>query len=352
MPEKNVNPIMIVLARELRGITQGQLAKLINISQGKISKIEHGLQNASKDVISKLENVLKYPKEFFYELDQIYPPKTFCTRKRSSLPQKNHSKITAILNIYRMNIQKLLRSTELDINVPSFDLDDFEGKPEEIACAVRHYWQMPCGPVENVTKIIEDAGIFIIHCDFGTPLIDGLSINLRNSPPIIFVNNDIPGDRLRFTISHELGHIIMHRFPKPTMEEEANSFASEFLMPGMEIKHSLSRLTLEKLASLKLYWKVSMASLIMRASNLNKISERQKRYLWMQMGKLGYRRREPEELDIPKESSSLIDEIISLHISELGYNIEELSKSVTLFQDEFRSKYLNQSNHLRLLKSG
>jgi len=349
---KKINHIMIVLARESRGITQAQLAKLANVSQGKISKIEHGLQNASMEIISKLENVLNYPKEFFYESGQIFPPKAFCTRKRSSLSQKHHYKITALLNIYRMHIQKLLRSAELNVNVPNFDLDEFEENPKKIASAVRHYWQMPCGPVENVTKIIEDAGIFIIHCEFGTSLIDGLSINQKDSPPIIFVNKEIPGDRLRFTLSHELGHIIMHRFPTPTMEDEANSFASEFLMPAKEIKSSLTRLSLEKLASLKPYWKVSMASLLMQASDLNKINERQKRYLWMQMGKLGYRRREPEELDIPIEKSSLIDEIISLHIDELGYNIQDLSKSLTLFQDEFRAKYLNQTNHLRLLRSG
>ena len=40
---KTVNPEMIGLGRESRGLTQGQLAKLLGVSQGKISRFEAGM---------------------------------------------------------------------------------------------------------------------------------------------------------------------------------------------------------------------------------------------------------------------------------------------------------------------
>ncbi|MBK7012326.1 MAG: ImmA/IrrE family metallo-endopeptidase [Xanthomonadales bacterium] len=45
---------------------------------------------------------------------------------------------------------------------------------------------------------------------------------------MIFINKDVPGDRWRFTLAHELAHLVMHDIPKPDMEDEADEFASEF----------------------------------------------------------------------------------------------------------------------------
>ncbi len=342
---------MIILARESRGINQAELAKLVGVTQGKISKVENGLLSASEEMIQDISRVLNYPEPFFYEPAQIYPPGTLCHRKRQSLPRKDLGKINADSNIHMIRLQKLLRSAELPENkIPHLDIDEYDGKPDEVARAVRDYWTLPRGPVENVTRSIEDAGGIIIHCNFGTRLIDGFSFLSSHLPPIIFVNKDMTGDRLRFTLAHELGHLVMHRIPTLAMEEEANQFASEFLMPSQDIRASFSNVKLEKLASLKLYWKVSMAALLKRAADLGKITERQKTYLWMQMSKAGYRLREPAQLDIPVEKPSLVRELVDLYLNDLGYTVEELSKVLLCDQNEFVSLYLERNGSLKIVK--
>jgi Zn-dependent peptidase ImmA (M78 family) len=248
-----------------------------------------------------------------------------------------------------MHFEDLLRNVEfVENNVPRFIIKEEEMSATEIARAVRQKWMLPRGPVDNLTQIVEEAGCIIMHCDFGTRMLDGLSLCMPKSPPMMFINKDVPGDRLRFTIAHELGHIVMHDYYTPEMEDEANEFASEFLMPAQDIRHELSQISIDRLATLKLRWKVSMQSLLMRAASLNKINDRSKQYLWMQMGQAGYRTHEPVEIDL--EIPTLYREIIDLHLEDLSYTVDELCEVINMNKAEFEQIYFGKQQGLRLVK--
>ena len=147
----------------------------------------------------------------------------------------------------------------------------------------------------------------VIPFDFETNSIDAVSHWPPGVPPLFFVNKFIPTDRMRFTLCHELGHIIMHqKTPNPEIERQANEFASELLMPERDIRPYLVDISIDKLASLKPYWKVSMSALLKRSVDLNVITQRHGRTLWMQISQAGYKVREPIELDLPNESPTLL----------------------------------------------
>ena len=94
-----------------------------------------------------------------------------------------------------------------------------------------------------------------------------------------------------------------------------------------------------------------MGSLIMRAFDLGVITDRQKRYLWAQMSSRGYRLQEPKELDIPVEKPTALQEILNLHVRELGYTDEELKEILYFISDEeYKDLNKNFSNGLRLVK--
>jgi Zn-dependent peptidase ImmA (M78 family) len=95
---------------------------------------------------------------------------------------------------------------------------------------------------------------------------------------------------MRFTLAHELGHLVMHRFPTENMETEANEFASTLLMPSADMRSAFlgRRVTLELLAALKPEWKVAMQALLMRATSLKCVSPNQARYLWQQISARGF----------------------------------------------------------------
>lgn len=173
---------------------------------------------------------------------------------------------------------------------------------------------------------------------------------IPGTPPLFFINSNMPMDRVRFTLCHELGHLVMHQIPNSEMEKQADEFAAEFLMPASEIKKSLNNLTLEKLSALKQYWKVSMASIIYRAKSLNKITLNQARYLYAQMARLGYKTKEPEWLEPPKEQPNLFYDLIDVHFKELDYSEEELTKLLLINQFEFRDTFRNQGRRLKIVK--
>jgi len=345
---REVNPEMLSIARESRGLSQSDLAHKVGISQGILSKIENGSKSVSEDLLKRLVTALEYPEKFFFQLGRRYPGISY-HRKRKTIAQKIVNNVDANVNILRMHFDEFLKNVEIfDNNVPFFRQDEEDMTPSDIAQAVRHKWMLPRGPIDNLTRVIEEAGCIILHCDFGTRMIDGLSICMPKSPPMMFISKNIPGDRLRFTIAHELGHIVMHEYPTSRMEEEANEFASEFLMPAQDIIHELSPLSLDRLAILKRRWKVSMQSLLMRASTLRKITDRSKQYLWMQLGQAGYRTHEPVEIEL--EQPTLYREIIDLHLEELGYTIGELSDVININRDEFERIYFDRPYGLRLIK--
>lgn len=345
-----INPDMIALARESRGLSQRDLAKQLDVTQGLISKIETGHLSVSQDMLDALVSALKYPEKFFHRTFQVYPPGMHFYRQHKTLSARKAQEILAKMNVRRAHVKVLLDAAEIDYKpLPECDIEQY-GSPEEVARTARHYFRLPRGPIQNLTELLEDAGILIIHCDVGTRMFAGASMFAEKPNYIICVNKDMPGDRLRYTLAHELGHMIMHKLPTPSMEEEADRFASEFLIPARDIGQYLSNIALDSLANLKQYWKVSMAAILRQALRLRKITDRRYSYLWTQMGAAGYRLREPPELDIPVEKPTLLAELIDLHIKELGYSEEQLSDMLACDVDEFIELYMPQNRRLKLIR--
>ena len=330
---------MLTLAREARGLTQTQLAKSAGIAQGTVSKIEHGVRPLSDDDVAKFSQALEYPPEFFYRSGARYGQGTVCHhRKRQSMPVQKLRQIHASMNVMRMATGELLQGVEINAahEFPRMELDDYDS-PEQIAQLARQTWQLPLGPIKSMIAVVESAGGVVVPSDFGTDKLDAISQRPPGQPPFFFVSETAPGDRLRFNLAHELGHIIMHTTPAPEQEAEANAFAAEFLMPAREIKPQLKNLTMAKLADLKRHWGVAMQALIMRAYDLKMITERQRRSWFMRFNQLGYRKNEP--VQIPREEPSLIRRVVKFHRDEHGYSDQELSRATRLSEREFCAVY-------------
>ncbi|MBD2846254.1 ImmA/IrrE family metallo-endopeptidase [Paenibacillus sp. IB182496] len=354
---EHYNYKMVVLARESRGLAQKDIAELSGISQGKISKLENGLIPIADEEIQVLSSVMDYPLSFFKRTDRIYGVgiSEYFHRKRQSVSQKSLNKIYAKLEIRRIEIAALLKSVDIgDVTVPAIDPEEYDNDIETIAQVVRANWRVPKGPIDNVVELIEEAGAVLVPFDFEKANVDGISLWHPGMPPLIFVNFDRPMDRIRFTICHELGHLVLHRnMPSngADIEEQADRFASEFLMPAMEIAPLLRGVSIQKLASLKPYWKTSMSSMLKKSIDLGYVNERNARYFWMQMNKLGYRTTEPPELSPPIEKPQLLDDIVSVYQNDFKYSVSDICKVLSLNYNEVKHLYFkSDNNHLRLIK--
>lgn len=336
---------MLRLARQRKGLRQTSAARLLGIRQNLLSRMENGLVDISDEFLDIAESIYELPKTFFCQNDKVLgAPLSIhpMWRRKADVTIKEMDMVVAELNIRAMHLRRLLEGIEIDnpTEIPRLDIDQYED-PEKIADLVRRYWKIPNGPISNLTTLVESAGAIVCHSRMGGASISGVSFSAPGIPPIIMLNNDQPSDRMRYTLAHELGHLVMHRFPSAAMEGEANDFASALLMPAFDIRPYFNhrRIDLALLASMKPEWRASMQALLMRATSLQCLSKNQAQYLWKQISAIRIKLREPPELDFPREEPIVISKIIQEHIDSLGYSKSDLASILNIHEKDFTSMY-------------
>jgi Zn-dependent peptidase ImmA (M78 family)/transcriptional regulator with XRE-family HTH domain len=341
---KPFNGEMLALARETRRVSQQELSRLDGrVTQAALSKIENGRIQPDGGLAERLASILSYRPSFFYHSGYRRMPPVSFHRKRQKLGARDLDAIHGQSEIYRINLSKLLEAVELEARLPvppAIDPDQHNGDVTKIAETVRQRWGIPRGPVRDLTRLIEDSGVIIVPFDFGTPLIDGFSQHAGDGlPPIIFINISQPTDRYRFSLAHELGHIIMHHTPNPEQEIQANLFASDFLMPRRDIEPQLYNLSFKKFMDLKLHWGASMQALMYKSWEIGKISDRMYKYYNIELARRGFRAREPVALYNFNETPTVLREIIAEYFITLEYTVDDLAELCGMMADEFRSLY-------------
>jgi len=347
------NPDMLRLARDARELTQAQLAEKSGVTQAFISKLEHGLNSSpGDDALKAISKVLGFPREFFFQRERAIGFPHFHYRKRSKLGAKPLARIGALINIRRQHIAKLLRSYEIAVAkpIPQIDLDETGLTPEKVAERMRDYWTVPRGPIRSVVELIEDAGGIVILASFGTTLMDGLSFRLEGMPPLFFMNKDVPGERFRFSLAHELGHMVMHSVPDDDekIENEAHRFAAAFLMPAVDIKPYLVGTKVGGMGRVKAYWKCSIHSIIRRTWDLKLVTDSQYKSMNIQYRKM-FKDGEPGVLEI--ERPMRLRKMVEYHRDTLGYSRDDLAQLLAADPDYVERSYLGTRPGPRLIVS-
>lgn len=356
------NGQMLVLARESRRMTQKALAETSDTAQSAISKAEAGVVEPATSSVAAWARALRYRVDMFAQSSEPPPPPRTMFRKRASLSQGDTKAIKASIAIQCMHVEALVRSIELpEPDVPLLTIGSDVASAADAAQYVRHAWKIAPGPLANIVEPLEDHSIVVTPLQNKSPAFMGLSVFERSRalPPIMFYNGEAPADRVRWTIAHELGHIVLHHHQaaiSDECEDEADEFASEFLMPERDIRqHFSSRTGLDDLAQLKLHWRVSMQALLMRAQAVGRLTKSQSTRIWKLISMHGYRRVEPNAFAL--EQPALLSEIVRVHIEDLDFSLEDLCTLLSLEPEEVRALYkpdvavtASQPSRLRLVE--
>jgi len=336
---------MLRLARQRKGFTQKAAAERLGVVQPVLSRLENGLSDADETTLERAARAYDVPRAFFDIRDPVYGPPVSVhpmARAKADVSARDLDMVTAELNIRAMHLRRFLDAVDFEpsASIPSLDVEHY-GSAAQIASLVRSHWGLVRGPVKNLTSLVERAGVVIGLSDFGGASISGMTFRIPGQPPLVLLNQSHPADRLRFTLAHELGHLVMHRYPTPDMEAEADQFASALLMPEGEMREAFQgrKITLQLLAAMKPEWKVSIQSLLMCAKSLGLVDANQNRYLWQQISSRGWRLREPPELDFPHEQPTVLPSMIRSHIRHLGYTLADLARLVPLHEHDFTKLY-------------
>jgi len=346
---KKFNTAILKLARESRYVTQEELASILGVEQGTLSKIEKDLLSPDETLVQKISKALDLPADFFYQDRKVIAAEGHYRRKVST-PVKKMKQYIAQMTIAEWHFVQLMDEIDLpETKLPAWDILE-DGSPTMCARHLREFWKIPKGRLTNLTQLIEDNGVIVIPLELGE--MAGFSTYINGNIPVIYINNHLAPDRHRLTLAHELGHLIFHFGnkvgPERDLEGEAYAFAIELLVPENNIRTYFTKLSIEKLADLKSYWYVSMGALLKYANTLGLVTQHQYKYLWMQMGALGYRKQEP--VSIPVEKPGLIAEIINAYTTELGYTKEELAAVLLVNIPELERMYFGAGGKLKLLR--
>ncbi|MFK0074617.1 helix-turn-helix domain-containing protein [Arthrobacter woluwensis] len=313
-------------ARRARGFTQVELAARAGTTQPSIQRYENNLREPDAETLERIATALGVTVSFLTHASR--PEGAMAVqahmRRRSTAPATTWRRLEAELNMTRWHIARLYEQVSLKATaaVPQFDPEHYS--PADAARLVRTQWRLPLGPVRNLTSWLESAGILVLEYDFGSPKVDGLS-QWSGDHPIIVLNSQVPTDRKRLTLAHELGHIVLHNgYAGDDMEQQANEFAAEFLMPEDVIKPSLRSMKPSQIIDLKRVWGVSMAALVERAYQLDLMTKLQRTSFYKMLNARGWRFSEPASDELAPETPELA-RMIGDEMLAAGLSVEDVA---------------------------
>lgn len=291
-------------ARELRSMTQVGLAKLVGVSQGAIAQIEAGAFLASDDLVREIAHRTCQPLRFFtqdaaaeFHVGSLLFRSHATMTKRELVGTYRYAQV-----VYELARRLVSRLREIPAKIPNLSGID----PSQAAREARKALGIAKNePIPHLLNVLEWHGVMVIVVP-DVKSRDAFSL-WHEGMPILALSSSRSGDRSRMSVSHELGHLVLHagksRFEID--EEDATEFAAEFLMPGAVLRSEIKvPVTLSSLAALKPRWRVSIQALIVRARDLGIVTDRQYRYLFEQLSSMGWRKVEPVSI-LPEKPRAL-----------------------------------------------
>ncbi len=159
---------------------------------------------------------------------------------------------------------------------PVMDLRD----ADDAARSVREEWGLGNDPIPQLAELLEERGVKVLSIDLED--IDGLAAKVRRNDRdggrVIVIKRNTWSERKRFSLAHELGHMVLAPAPGVDEEKAAHRFAGALLMPAdvlrAEVGAVRSSISIGELVALKERFGVSVQALAYRCKDLGIIKQR------------------------------------------------------------------------------
>ncbi len=291
-------------ARIMKGYSLQDLTDALDnaVSKQALNKYELGLMKPEQEVLIKICNALDVRPDYFNRETSINLENVEF-RKLKKLSAKESARIRErtidILERY-FELEDILGIDEQFVN-PIADLEISSYHDVERAVArLKVLWKLGEDPLPNVIELLEDHNIKVVEIEAGEEFV-GLATWEGIKNPVIVVNASLKADRKRFTVLHELGHILMNVNHHEEKQREflCHSFAGSMLIPAesliKELGASRSQIYLNELIYLKKQFGASIQAIMFRAKHLGIVSESFHKTFMIYFSSKGYKKNEPGE---------------------------------------------------------
>jgi len=313
-------------ARTAAGFSLRELAEKAGVSAMAISKYETGKSTPSSGMLLSLSKALGVPVEYFLRTERV-TLEEIEYRKHTKLPKKLLRQIEGDV------IEQVERYLELEHVFPTLPIKPFnipDGLParindyaeiEDVADHVRQAWDLGSNPIPELTDTLEEHGIKVFQTNlFHGNRFDGLAATV-NGMPIIVVGEDWPGDRQRFTLAHELGHLLLKGRLNEALDEEkaSNRFAGAFLVAKPVVLNELGQrrrwLEPQELCVLKKVYGLSMAGWMHRANDIGILADVHYQAMVRLFRARGWHKKEQCD-EYPREKTQLFTQLVYHALAE------------------------------------
>ena len=330
------------LARKRSGLSLRGLAEAIEhaVTAQAIGRYERGEMLPGSATALKLAKALGVPLSYLFSPSEIRLEGVEFRKLAATRAQERAMVEATVLD----HLDRYLLIEEL-LEIGSHVWDRPEGAPfpvtdlngaESAAQRVRDAWSLGRDAIPNMAELFEEHGIKVLRLDF--PLsVDGLTCQVarpdREQVPVIVGSASKSVERRRFTLAHELGHMIMAVKGDLDEEKACQRFASALLMPRdallLEVGQRRHAFGYTEITEIKRLFGVSAAALIVRLRDLGVITEGTLQSVFRGIGRT-WRKAEPAPLpedEEPRRFQRLVLRALAEDIISLPKAAELLRKS-------------------------
>jgi Zn-dependent peptidase ImmA (M78 family)/transcriptional regulator with XRE-family HTH domain len=276
------DPARLALARRLVGMPRARLAAALGVTAAAVTQYEKGQFKPTLPIVDRLAELLDVTVEFFRAGHPVpsLPASGAHFRSLRSTSALERERALAFAEL----ALTVFTAVEEQVSLPEPSLPDLDVPPElteadavRLARAARERIGLPPGPIPNMVRLLEVHGVAVLRLDHD----DLHRVDAFSHPgqrPIVLLNPAKQDKaRSRFDAAHELGHLLMHHDIEPgsrLVEQQAQTFAAEFLAPAAEIGEQLpTQVDWAVLHELKRRWGLSLKALVVRAHILGRFSD-------------------------------------------------------------------------------
>ncbi len=307
-------------ARRLAGLSQRETAGRVGVTAMAISKYETGKMIPSSGVLLRLAEALGVDVEFFLRPETVRV-RALAYRRHPELSQRDRQRAEAAAAEW---IERYLEAERLAGVQPAVDLPGSKYSVrsledvETAAVELRREWGLGSGPVPSMVDLLEGHGVRVGVIPLPEK-VDAMVFRVEGHDPVMALRDGIPGDRQRFSLAHDLGHLVLACGDGMDEETTCHRFAAAFLVPASTARREMgarrSELSLLELHYLKQKFGMSMAAWIKRGRELGIVSRRYARELLSQFRKKGWDRVEPGS-QVPTEHPARLEQIVIRLVKE------------------------------------
>lgn len=341
-------PRRLKQARALRRMTLADLGARTDVTRQGLSQFENGDRVPAPETLLRIAAELDFPIEFFWRgvgpversPRSLVHYRSLRRTRDTILDQQRAAAVLDMAAAVMDAMQEHVDYADADIPKISPDVDPLSlsgDEVEEVANAVRKELGLGLGPISDVTLLVENRSIPVMH--FPLPdAMDGLSA-YYGERPFIVVSSDATRDRSRLNVAHEFGHLVLHESISVEgeldietfrlVEDQAWRFAGALMLPAESFLKDVYSTSLDALLLLKKRWGVSVAAIIKRLQVLGILNQDQVKYLNIQKRQRNWSRAEPGD-DVQRETSRLFRRAADYLSAEAGIPLHQFAAEARL----------------------